>query len=83
VSTDTKRIEILGSGCARCQETYRVVRGVAESTGLPCEVVKVESLQRMAELGVMATPAVAVDGTVVLAGRIPSADEVKHLLGVA
>jgi small redox-active disulfide protein 2 len=83
MSTDTKRIEILGSGCARCQETYRVVRAVAESTGLACEVVKVESLQRMAELGVMATPAVAVDGTVVLAGRIPNADEVRQLLGIA
>lgn len=82
MGTSMKRIEVLGPGCSRCQETYRVVRHVAESAGLACEVVKVESIQRMAELGVMATPAIAIDGGVVLSGRIPKADEVKHLLGI-
>jgi small redox-active disulfide protein 2 len=83
MGTRVTRIEVLGPGCSRCQETYRVVRHVAESAGLSCEVVKVESYQRMAELGVMATPAIAIDGGVVLAGRIPEADEVRRLLGVA
>lgn len=78
-----KKIEVLGPGCSRCQETYRVVRHVVESTGLSCEVVKVESYRRIAELGVMATPAVVIDGGVVLAGRVPTADEVRALLGVA
>jgi small redox-active disulfide protein 2 len=79
---DTKKIEILGSGCPRCQETYRVVRAVAENAGLACEIVKTESLQRMAELGVMATPAIAIDGGVVLAGHVPSEPEVRQLLGL-
>jgi small redox-active disulfide protein 2 len=83
VSTSTKRIEILGSGCPRCQETYRIVRAVAENAGLACDLVKVESLQRMAQLGVMATPAVAVDGGVVMAGHVPSEAEVRHLLGLS
>jgi protein-disulfide isomerase len=59
------------------------VRAVAENAGLACDLVKVESLQRMAQLGVMATPAIAIDGNVVLAGQIPDADEVKRLLGIA
>lgn len=83
METSKKKIEILGSGCPRCQETYRVVRAVAENAGIACEVIKVESMKRLAELGVMATPAVAIDGGVVLAGRIPTADEVRSLLGVA
>ena len=82
METTITRIEVLGPGCARCQETYRVVRHVVESAGLSCELVKVESYQRMAQLGVMATPAIAIDGGVVLSGRIPKADEVRELLGL-
>jgi len=82
VSARIRKIEVLGPGCSRCQETYRVVRHVAEGAGLACEVVKVESYQRMAELGIMATPAIAIDGGVVLAGHVPKAEEVRHLLGV-
>ncbi len=78
-----KTIEVLGPGCARCKETFRVVQHVVESAGLVCEVVKNESIQRMIELGVMATPAVVVDGGVVISGRIPKADELKQLLGIA
>ena len=83
VETKVRTIEVLGPGCARCQETYRVVRHVVESAGLACRVVKNESLQRMLELGVMATPAVVVDGVVVISGRLPKAEEVRHLLGLA
>jgi 3-dehydroquinate synthase class II len=50
---------------------------------LDCVVRKDESVERMAELGVMRTPAVAFDGKVVLAGRIPKAEEVRKLLGLA
>jgi small redox-active disulfide protein 2 len=77
------RIEVLGPGCARCHETLRVVRHVVEQARLPCEVEKNESLERMAALGVMSTPAIAFDGSLVWSGRIPKADEVRHLLGLA
>lgn len=75
-----KTVEVLGPGCPRCKETYRVVRHVVESAGLTCEVLKNESIDRMVELGVMATPAVVVDGKVMLVGRIPKAAEVERLL---
>ncbi|MBP1620756.1 MAG: redox-active disulfide protein 2 [Acidobacteria bacterium] len=80
--SETKRIEVLGPGCARCQETYRVVRHVVESAGLSCEVVKNESIDRMVELGLLATPGVAFDGKVVIFGHIPKADEVRQALGL-
>ena len=73
-------IEVLGPGCPRCQETYRVVQHVVESAGLTCSVIKNESIQRMVELGLMASPGVAFDGTVVISGRIPKAEEVRALL---
>lgn len=79
---DIRKIEVLGPGCARCLETYRVVRHVVEQAGLSSEVVKVEDLRRMMALGIMATPAIVVDGTVVLSGRVPKTDEVRQLLGL-
>jgi small redox-active disulfide protein 2 len=77
------RIEVLGPGCTRCKETYRVVQHVIESAGIQVELVKEESYERMAALGVMSTPAVVVDGLVVVSGRIPKAQEVRELLGIS
>jgi small redox-active disulfide protein 2 len=81
--TAQKKIEVLGPGCTRCKETFRVVQHVVEQAGLAVEVVKDESIERMMALGLMATPGVAIDGKVVISGRIPKADEVRHLLGIA
>ena len=83
METAVMTIEVLGPGCARCKETFRVVQHVVETAGLACTVVNNESIQRMIELGVMATPAVVIDGGVVVSGRIPKADEVRQLLGLA
>ena len=82
MTTPVSVIEVLGPGCARCHETLRVVRHVIDETRLECLIQKNESVERMAELGVMRTPAVAFDGKVVLSGRIPKAEEVRHLLGL-
>ena len=78
-----KKIEVLGPGCPRCKETYRVVLNVVAEAGLSCDVEKVESIDRMVELGLMATPGVVFDGRVVLAGRIPRPEEVRKALGLA
>ena len=81
--TPSRKIEVLGPGCARCKETFRVVQHVVETEKLPFEVVKDESMERMLALGLMSTPGIAIDGKLVLSGRIPKADEVRKLLGVA
>lgn len=75
-------IEVLGPGCARCYETHRVVRHVGEQAKLDL-VQKSESVERMVELGVLKTAAVAFDGKVVLSGRIPRSEELRQLLGLA
>jgi len=75
-------IEILGPGCPRCYETFRVVRHVVDEAKLACRLDKVESLERMADLGVVSTPAIAFDGKVVFSGRIPKSEEVRRLLGL-
>jgi small redox-active disulfide protein 2 len=75
-----KKIEILGPGCNRCKETFRVVQQVVETDHLEADVVKIESIERMVELGLMATPGVAIDGKVVVSGHIPKADEIRAIL---
>jgi small redox-active disulfide protein 2 len=75
-------IEILGPGCSRCYETHRVVKHVVEEAGIQCLVQKSESVDRMVELGVLRTPAVAFDGRVVHQGSIPKSEDVRRLLGL-
>ena len=77
-----KVIEVLGPGCARCQETHRVVRHVVEQAKLDCVVEKNESIDRMVELGLLATPGIAFDGRLVHQGSIPKAADVQRLLGL-
>ncbi len=75
------RIQVLGTGCARCRQlTANAERAVAE-LGLGVPVEKVEDVREIRRLGVMTTPALAVDGVVRSSGKVLSADEVKRLLG--
>ena len=83
METPVSVIEILGPGCARCHETDRVVRQVLEQAGIDCLVQKNESIDRMVELGVLRTPAVAFDGRLVHQGSIPKTEDVRRLLGLA
>lgn len=73
-----KTITVYGPGCMKCQKTLEIVRQVVEVAGIQAQVVKVSDVQQMVAAGIMSTPAVAVDGVVKLAGRIPKADEVRE-----
>lgn len=75
-------IEILGPGCPRCQQTYRVVQQVVEEAGIDAEVRKDESIDRMVQLGVLATPAIVADGEIKIAGQVPKAALVRLVLGL-
>lgn len=77
------KIVVYGPGCARCHETERVVRHVVGQLGISADVEKVSDYPAMAAAGVMATPAVSIDGVVKLSGRIPRAEEVIGWLTVA
>ena len=73
-------ITVYGPGCARCFETERVVRNVLADMQHNAELQKVSDYQAMAAAGVLATPAVAIDGVIKMSGRIPKPDEVKTWL---
>jgi small redox-active disulfide protein 2 len=75
-----KKIQILGTGCAKCQKLAAVADEAARSLGLSYELEKVTDLKRIMSFGVMSTPALVVDGSVKLAGRVPALDEARRLL---
>ena len=75
-----KKIQILGPGCKRCVMLADHAKRAADELGLPYELEKVTDINRFADFGVMFTPALVVDGTVKVAGRVPSVEEVKKLL---
>ena len=76
-----RRIQILGTGCAKCQKLATVADEAAKSLGSPYELQKVTDLKQIMSFRVMSTPALVVDGVVKLAGRIPTLDEAKQLIG--
>jgi small redox-active disulfide protein 2 len=74
------KIEILGSGCAKCKSVEKLVRIIVEELGIQADIVKVEDLQEIVNRGIMMTPAVFIDGEAKIVGRVPTADELKKLL---
>ena len=74
------KIEILGTGCAKCRATEKIVKKVVEELGIQAEIVKVEDLQEIINRGVMMTPAVVVDGEVKISGHQPTVEEIKKII---
>ena len=75
-----KRIKVLGTGCANCRTTVKLIEEAAAAQGVSIAVEKVEDLPSIMGYGVMSTPGVVIDGMVVHAGGIPSRDKVEAWL---
>ncbi len=73
-------IKILGPGCPKCKTLEKMTREVVDKNGIDATVNKVEDIVEIMNYGVMTTPALVIDGKVVMKGRIPSADELRILL---
>lgn len=75
------KLQILGTGCAKCVKLTEAAEAAAKQLALDYEVVKVTDPNEFVRLGVMLTPALVVDGKVVASGKVPTADQLKTLLG--
>ncbi|MCX7800467.1 MAG: MTH895/ArsE family thioredoxin-like protein [Fimbriimonadales bacterium] len=74
------KLQVLGTGCPRCHALFEAAQQANQTEGWGAELEKVEDLRRILEFGVMQTPALALDGRVLLAGRVPSAREIADLV---
>jgi len=72
-----KNVKVLGTGCANCQNTLKLVEEVARAKSVEIQLEKVEDLQQIMMLGVMSTPGVVIDGKVVHAGGVPARSKVE------
>ncbi|MCX5668682.1 MAG: thioredoxin family protein [Candidatus Omnitrophica bacterium] len=74
------KIEILGVGCPKCKQLTVNVEAAVKELNIAAEISKVTDIDKIIEYGVMMTPALAIDGTIVLAGKILSKEEIKKII---
>ncbi|MFZ5430246.1 MAG: thioredoxin family protein [Bacteroidota bacterium] len=75
-------IKVLGTGCSKCANLEKLTRETVEKAGIDATIIKVDDIMEIISYGVMATPALIIDGKVVVKGRVPSVDELRKLIGI-
>ncbi len=75
-----KKLQILGTGCPKCKKLAELTEEAANELGIDYGIEKVSEVQKIMEFGVMVTPALAVDGEVKVAGKVPSVDDIKKMI---
>lgn len=73
-------IKVLGTGCPKCKKLEQATIEAVTAAGIDATVSKVEDIFEIMQFGVMTTPALVVDGKVVVKGRVPDVDEIKKLI---
>ena len=74
------KIEVLGMGCPKCMSMEQNVKKALSELAVQADVEKVTDIQQIIQRGVMSTPALVIDGTVVLQGKNPTVEQLKQLI---
>lgn len=72
-----KSVKVLGTGCANCRNTIKLIEDVANAKGVAIQLEKVEALPDIMSYGIMATPSVVIDGKVMHAGGVPDRKKIE------
>lgn len=75
-----KKIQILGMGCPKCAKLYAAAQEAAKDLGIEYEMEKIADINKITDMGVMMTPALAINGEVKIAGKLPSKEELKKII---
>ena len=73
-------ILVIGPGCSKCKTLAQFTEQAVKELGVTAEINKVTDLSQIMALGVMMTPALAVNGTIKIVGKVPSIPEIKTIL---
>ena len=73
-------IQVLGTGCPKCKSLEKATREVVDQNNIDATIIKVEDIVEIMKFNIMTTPALVVDGKVVVKGRVPSNEELKQIL---
>ncbi|MFO7831333.1 MAG: thioredoxin family protein [Desulfuromonadaceae bacterium] len=74
------KIQILGTGCAKCDKLAKHAKEAADNMKIDCEIEKVTDINDIMGFGVMTTPALVVDAKVVVSGKVPGVKELEKIL---
>lgn len=74
------KIQVLGTGCQKCEKLAKSVAAAAFELNLNCEIEKITDLNQIMNFGVMLTPALVIEGEVKVVGKVPSVEALKKLL---
>ena len=74
------KIQVLGTGCPKCKKLAANAEEAAKELGLAAEIEKVTDIDKIIDFGVMSTPSLAIDGKIVVVGKVPSVEDIKKLL---
>lgn len=74
------KIEVLGPGCPKCDNTYDKVKQVLNDLQMEAELMKITDVFQIIDRGVNLTPALIINGKVVLQGRVPTVEQIKEIL---
>ena len=72
------KIEILGTGCPKCKKLNELVEEALNEIGISAEIIKVTDINKIIDYKVLITPALAIDGDVMVAGKIHSKKEITE-----
>ncbi len=75
-----KKLQILGTGCPKCEKLAENTEAAAREAGIEYELEKVTDISEIMKMGVMMTPALAVDGEIKIVGKVPEIDAIKPVL---
>lgn len=75
-----KQIKVLGTGCPKCKTTIANALEAVKQSGVEAEVIKIEDIQEIMAYNILTTPALVIDETVKIKGRVASVEEIKTLL---
>ena len=73
-------IQVLGTGCPKCKTLEKAVKEIVAENNIDATVTKVDDIVEIMKFNIMTTPALVIDGKVVVKGRVPSMDELKQIL---
>ncbi|MGZ2370340.1 thioredoxin family protein [Ancylomarina sp. YFZ004] len=73
-------IKVLGTGCAKCKTLEKATKEAVDKAGVIATISKVEDIVEIMQYGVMTTPALVIDGKIVVKGKVPSVDELIQLI---
>jgi len=74
------KIQILGTGCPKCKKLAEIAETGAKELGIKYELIKVTDINEITDFGIMATPALVVNGAIKVVGRVPNISEMKEFL---